>query len=68
MTPHTLNITGMMCGHCVRAVLEALQTLPDIVILNVTIGQAQIKCSDEQLTEAVKAIQEEGYEVSQPHA
>jgi len=55
----------MSCGHCVRAVKEALESVPGVAVAEVTlepghaIVQAEAAVSPEQLIAAVK---EEGYD------
>jgi copper chaperone len=60
----TLKITGMSCGHCVKAVEGALKDLPGVTIHEVKIGSATLSLGPGATVEAVrKAIEEEGYEV-----
>ena len=40
MKTFKLKVEGMSCGHCVRAVTEALQTTPGVQIDQVQIGSA----------------------------
>ena len=60
----TLNITGMTCGHCVKAVTRAVQDLdPDAkVAIDLAQGRAEID-SRTAADAVVAAIEEEGYEV-----
>lgn len=66
MTEHLrLSIEGMSCGHCVRAVDQALKALPGIEVERVEIGSALV-AYDPALISAERieaAISEEGYEV-----
>lgn len=60
-----LKISGMSCGHCVRAVDQALKQVPGVEAvkeISLERGEAQIEGQPqiEQLREAVRA---EGYEV-----
>lgn len=53
-----LKIDGMSCGHCVAAVREALESVPDAVVNDVGIGFARVTVPDgvsvaSQLTDAV---------------
>ena len=41
-TPITLAITGMSCGHCVRAVDAALAALPGVAVHEVAVGRATV--------------------------
>ena len=38
----TLTIDGMSCGHCVRAVREALGELPGVQVDELTVGLASV--------------------------
>jgi copper chaperone len=61
----SLTIEGMTCGHCVRGVGQALESLPGMHVEQVDIGSAVVSydpaaVKPEQISEA---ISEEGYEV-----
>ncbi|HTO73496.1 MAG TPA: heavy-metal-associated domain-containing protein [Gemmatimonadales bacterium] len=60
MTPLTLHIEGMSCGHCLNAVNRALSALPGISDLQVKMGRAELNFDANQTTptaiaDAVKA-------------
>lgn len=59
------NVQGMSCGHCVKAVTQALQAMdPDAEVkvdLDAKTVGVQSKLSSETV---IKAIREEGYEIS----
>ena len=62
----TMNISGMSCGHCVRAVTSALQELDGLQVENVRVGEATVAydpnaTSREQIRQA---IEEAGYEAT----
>lgn len=61
----SLTIDGMTCGHCVRAVDQALRSLPGVRVEQVDIGSAVAvydpAAVNSQQIEGV--IAEEGYEV-----
>ena len=59
----TLNIKGMSCQHCVRAVREALEKLKGVVVHDVQIGSAEVSYDPDEVSfTAIKtAIEEEGY-------
>lgn len=65
MTTHELKIEGMTCGHCVRAVEQALAAVPGVKKAEVAIGTAKVE-TDAQVARSalVAAIEEEGYRVS----
>lgn len=64
MIVHELKIEGMTCGHCVRAVEQALSAVPGVRKADVGIGSAKVEADDgvsrEQL---VSAVEEEEYRV-----
>ena len=62
-TPTTeLNITGMTCGHCVKAVEGALKAVPGVQSVNVDLagGRATVQ-GDADRDAMLAAIGEEGY-------
>lgn len=68
MTNLELSIQGMNCGHCVKAVQNALAPLPGIAGSEVKVGSAAISFDETLISaEAIsKAIEEEGYKVATP--
>ena len=38
----TLSIDGMTCGHCVRSVRSALESLPAVEVHDVQVGSARV--------------------------
>lgn len=61
----TLEIGGMSCGHCVKAVNTALATIDGVTIEQVAIGSATLtfdpaRTAAEQIAQA---IEDEGYQV-----
>ena len=46
----SLEILGMSCGHCVKAVTMALQDLPGVDVKDVRVGQALIDADDDVVT------------------
>jgi copper chaperone CopZ len=61
----TLEISGMSCGHCVRAVSDALTKLPGLSVESVEIGSARVALDPEVASTdvVVDAIRLAGYEV-----
>ena len=60
-----LDIEGMTCGHCQKAVTKALQGLADVEQVDVDLekGEATVEVStDADPEKLVAAVQEEGYE------
>lgn len=62
----TMEIKGMTCGHCVRAVTEALQGVPGVEqVLEVKLqpGSAKVQGTADPAA-LVKAVEDEGYKAS----
>lgn len=61
----TFQVQGMSCGHCVRAITQAVQQLDPQARVNVQLEQGKVEVDSAQPREAIaKAIAEEGYQVS----
>ncbi len=60
-----LEITGMSCEHCVRAVRGALEEIENLDVEDVTIGSATVSYDPETVNRSriADAVREEGYEV-----
>ncbi len=59
-----LQIDGMSCQHCVRAVEEALTGVAGVEVNAVQVGSASITASAETGIEQIRmAIEEEGFTV-----
>lgn len=57
------NVQGMTCGHCVKAVTRAVQAQDAEAIVEVDLGQKQVKVqSSLQAPEILQLIREEGYQ------
>lgn len=65
MTTQTLEIGGMTCGHCLRAVKDALSEMPGVTLDEVRIGKATVTFDETQVTsEAIAdAVRDAGYDV-----
>ena len=60
---YELTLDGMSCGHCVKAVEEALKRVDDVQVESVEIGRAVI-VSDNMMAVQPKIaaeLEEEGY-------
>ncbi|HEX8011555.1 MAG TPA: cation transporter [Casimicrobiaceae bacterium] len=57
----TLQVGGMSCQHCVHAVTKALQAVPGVDRVAVSIGRAEVEGRVEP-EKLVRAIESEGYE------
>lgn len=65
MQKATFEISGMSCGHCVKAVDKALQQLAGVTVDHVAIGSATVSFDDTQ-TDAhriAQVIDDAGYPV-----
>ena len=62
----TFEIQGMSCGHCVRAVREALDEVDGVTVEDVGIGSARVAYDPQQTDRAriVEAVEEAGYAVA----
>lgn len=65
----TFEISGMSCGHCVKAVEKALASVEGITTETVAIGSATVsldpaRTSAQQVTDA---ITDAGYQVTATH-
>lgn len=61
----TLQIEGMSCHHCVRAVEDVLRNVPGVQVDRVVIGKADVEYDPAQVNRQVlvAAVEEEGYRV-----
>lgn len=58
-----LTILGMSCGHCVRAVSEALAAVPGVRVTAVAVGSARIEVEEPgAVARAIAAIDGAGFE------
>ncbi|PYB91657.1 heavy-metal-associated domain-containing protein [Pseudomonas sp. MB-090624] len=58
-----LNVQGMTCGHCVKAVTRAVQQLDASAKVEVDLAAKQVRVQSELVQEQVlAAIREEGYQ------
>lgn len=65
MQKATFEISGMSCGHCVKAVDKALQQAPGVTVEAVAIGSATVAFDESATTADViaKVIDDAGYQV-----
>jgi copper chaperone len=62
---HVLQVTGMTCGHCERAVKQAVQQLDPQAQVTVVLASGQVEVESVQpRTALVQAIVDEGYAVA----
>ena len=65
MTTQTLEIGGMTCGHCLRAVKDALSEMPGVTLDEVRIGKAVVTFDEAAVKpDAIaEAVRDAGYDV-----
>jgi copper chaperone len=60
----TFNVQGMTCGHCEKAVTQAVQSLDPQAQVKIDRPAGKVEVQSAQPRDAIaKAIAEEGYEV-----
>ncbi len=61
----TLQVEGMSCGHCVRAVTEAIRALDPRAEVTVDLASGTVRAETGAAPAAVTAaVEEEGYKVT----
>lgn len=61
----SFQVQGMTCGHCVKAVTEAVKTLDPKAEVQVDLASGKVQVQSEQDRAALAgAIEEEGYKVA----
>ncbi|HEX9719800.1 MAG TPA: cation transporter [Ramlibacter sp.] len=59
------DVQGMSCGHCERAVTQAVKAVDPTAEVKVDLGSGKVQVQTAQPREAIaKAIAEEGYPVA----
>ena len=62
---HVFTVSGMSCGHCVKAVTRAVQQLDPQAQVQVDLGSQKVEVQSSQPREAIAAaIVDEGYRVA----
>ena len=62
---HTFQVSGMTCGHCERAVQQAITSVDSQATTTIDRSSGQVVVHSHSAREALAAaIQEEGYTVS----
>lgn len=60
----TFQVQGMSCGHCVRAVTQAVRQIDPQAKVDVRLDQGKVEVDSTQPRETIaKAIADEGYQV-----
>lgn len=67
MNTVTLQVQGMSCGHCVRAVKDALSQVEGATVEKVEIGSAVVAFDPQQTSTGalVDAVADAGYEAQE---
>ena len=62
-----LEVAGMSCGHCVKAVRDALSAVPGVKVEAVQVGSASVSFDENKATigDLVDAVYTAGYEASE---
>jgi copper chaperone len=61
----TFQVKGMTCGHCVRAVTEAVKSVDQQADVKVDLASGKVEVQTQQDRGAIaRAIAEDGYEVA----
>ncbi|MBD0706813.1 cation transporter [Pseudomonas sp. FP1154] len=61
----TFNVQGMSCGHCVKAITQAVQAKDPAAQVQIDLGARTVQVQSSLSVDAVlQAIKEEGYEAS----
>ena len=61
----TFNVQGMSCGHCVKAITQAVQAKDPAAQVEIDLGERIVQVQSSLSVDAVlQAIKEEGYEAS----
>jgi len=65
MRPLHIDIVGMTCAHCVRAVKTRLESTPGIQVTDVQIGSADIRFDPAKVSmgDIEELVSDEGYTV-----
>lgn len=60
-----LKIDGMSCGHCVSSVKQALEAVPGVTEVSVSLeeGRATVDADGPTLEQLVAAVEEEGFRI-----
>jgi copper chaperone CopZ len=66
--PTVVNIEGMSCNHCVRAVKEALEELPDVNRAEVSLSGSAEVFGTASIAEISRVVEEVGYTVTSTEA
>jgi copper chaperone CopZ len=61
-----LKVSGMSCGHCIRAVEEALAEVTGVQVESVKLGKARVSLEDQVPVGAlIDAVADAGYDAEE---
>ncbi|ESU30172.1 hypothetical protein G3A_23255 [Bacillus sp. 17376] len=67
MEKTTLNVSGMTCGHCEKAVQNALMGVDGVasVVVSLSEGKAEVEydASKAEVSKMKEAVEDQGYDV-----
>jgi copper chaperone len=59
---HILNVSGMSCSHCVRAITQAVHAVDETAEVQVDLGAGEVRVTSRLTLESLlEAIRGEGY-------
>ena len=59
---HSLKVTGMSCGHCVRAITRAVRGLDEMAAVQVDLATGVVRITSRlELEQLLELIRAEGY-------
>ena len=69
METRKLEISGMSCGHCVKAVDKALAQIDGVTVESVAVGQATVQVDPTRATaqQLADAVADAGFQVTATH-
>ncbi|MBB1517642.1 heavy-metal-associated domain-containing protein [Aquipseudomonas guryensis] len=57
-----LKVSGMSCGHCVRAITQAVHSLDDAAEVQIDLAAAEVRVASRLTPEQLlQAVRDEGY-------
>lgn len=60
---HVLKVSGMSCGHCVRAITRAVQAGDPAAEVQVDLGAGEVRVDSAQsLEQLLQAVRDQGYQ------
>jgi copper chaperone len=60
-----LKVQGMSCGHCVRAITQAVRSRDQAAEVQVDLGAGEVRVASRlPLEQLLEAVREEGYQAS----